>query len=470
MRQTARAVFHVGLALTLLLGPGSSMLPAQTAPAAGAQATAAATPGAPPSSAASKATTTAATTKPTTGEAEEAAAPVAETFSKEQLEQLVAPIALYPDALLMQILMAATYPIEIVEADRFMRKNPSLKDKALEEKLLEEDWDPSVKSLCTLPDVLKKMSENLDWTQDLGDAFLGQKSEILDTVQVMRGKANDAGTLKTTEQQVVTVKEEKIIVIESASPEVVYVPTYSPTAVYPGWYYPSWYYPPMYPYYPVGAGLVTFGVGVAVGAALWGGCHWGWGRGNVYINHNSYNNFNRNTNINHNNLSGNRGSWNHDASHRGGVNYKNSATASQYGGKAGSNRVSKGQAQASAQARGYSGGGAGSRQGGTASASAQGRQGQAGQATGQRASSASANRTASGQKASGAKAGSYSGSGSGTRSGSYSGGSSGRSAYSGSSKPSYDRYSSSRGSYSRGSTSYGGSRGGGMRSGGGRRR
>ena len=150
-----------------------------------------------------------------------------------------------------------------MQADRYVRANKDLKGTKLEEALKEKDWDPSVKSMCTLPDVLEKMSENLDWTQDLGDAFLGQQSELLDTAQRMRGKANDSGNLKTTEQQVVTVKEEKIIVIESPNPEVVYVPTYSPTVVYPGWYYSTWYYPPMYPYYPVGAGLVTFGVGVA---------------------------------------------------------------------------------------------------------------------------------------------------------------------------------------------------------------
>src|SRR4030095_5876697 len=109
-----------------------------------------------------------------------------------------APIALYSDGLLSQMLMAATYPLEIVEAERFMKANPGLKDTALDEKLKEEDWDPSVKSLCKVPDVLTKMSENLDWTQDLGDAFLGQKTEVMDAIQRMRGKANESGNLKTT--------------------------------------------------------------------------------------------------------------------------------------------------------------------------------------------------------------------------------------------------------------------------------
>lgn len=474
MKQTARAVITLGLSLALLTGTGSSTLFAQTAPAASGKTAAA------PASA------------PATPAPAAAAAPVADTFSKEQLEQLVAPIALYADSLLLQILMAATYPLEVVEADRYMKKNPTLKDKALEEALKNEDWDPSVKSLCTLPDVLKKMSENLDWTQDLGDAFLGQKDELLDTVQVMRGKAYDSGNLKTTEQQVVTVEKEKIIVIESPSPEVVYVPTYSPTVVYGGWSYPSYYYPPMYPYYPPGAGLVTFGVGMAVGAAIWGDCHWGWGHNDVNIDIDRYNNFNRNTNINHNDLSGNRGSWNHDASHRGGVNYKNSATASQYGANAGTNRVTKGQASATAQARGYSGANAGSRQARTPSASTTGTQGWKDKAGGGQGAAAARDRQGGGQgaAASGDRAGSAKQaastrgtSGGGDRAasaqrpstssssrGSYSGSSSGRSAYSGSSKPSYDRASSSRGSMSRGSTSYGGSRGGGARAGGGGRR
>jgi hypothetical protein len=159
-------------------------------------------------------------------------------FSKEQLEQIVAPIALHPDPLVAQMLMAATYPLEIVEAGRWMKANPGLKDKALEEALKKQEWDASVKSLCGFPDVLKQMDDNLDWTQDLGDAFLSQKTELMDTIQRMRGKAYDSGNLKTTEQQVVTQQPDKIIVVQPANPEVIYVPTYSPTVVYGGWSYP----------------------------------------------------------------------------------------------------------------------------------------------------------------------------------------------------------------------------------------
>ena len=372
-------------------------------------------------------------------------------FDTEKLEQLVAPIALYPDALLMQILMASTYPLEIVEADRWIRDQPDLTGDALDTALLEKDWDPSVKSLTTLPSVLKQMSENLDWTQDLGDAFLAQENDLLDTVQRMRGLAYDAGNLDTTEQQSVTQQADKIIVIESSSPEVIYVPTYSPTVVYgpawgyPYWYYPRWYYPPRRGY-----GFVAFGVGVAVGAAIWGGCRWGWGRNSVNINVNRHNTFNRNTNINAGRdrvSAGGKGgttAWKHDASHRKGVNYSNSNVAKQYGAKGGSNRVT------SNQARGHSGASVSNRAG-------TGTQSRDRSAASSRPSASTADRSKNNKSAS--------------RSPSTSNynRSSSNSAYSGSRSPSTDRRSSSRGASSRGAASYGGSRGGANR-GGGRRR
>jgi hypothetical protein len=278
----------------------------------------------------------------------------ASSFTAEQLEQMVAPIALYPDSLLMQILMASTYPLEIVQAQRWREKNPALKEKALEEALKSQEWDPSVKSLCGFPDVLKRMSENLDWTQDLGDAFLGQQAAVTDAVQRMRGKAYEAGQLKTTSQQTVTQQPDKIIVIQPASPEVVYVPTYSCTVVYGSyWHYPYYYYPAYY-YAPPGYGAMMFTAGFVWGAAMWGGCRWGWGHTHVHIDVHHYNNFNRNTNINVNvnkntniNVNNKTAGWNHNPSHRRGVNYRNSTTARQYGGKGGTNRVSN------SQARGY---------------------------------------------------------------------------------------------------------------------
>ena len=374
-----------------------------------------------------------------------------EGFDTEQMEQLVAPIALYPDALLMQILMASTYPLEIVEAERWIRDKPDLKGDALDEALLEQDWDPSVKSLTTLPSVLKQMSENLDWTQDLGDAFLAQESELLDTAQRMRGLAYDEGNLETTEQQTVTQQEDKIIVIESTSPEVIYVPTYSPTVVYgpawgyPYWFYPRWYYPPR-----PGYGFVAFGAGVVVGAAIWGGCRWGWGRSNVNININRHNTFNRNTNRNFNanrpsTGQGGRGNWQHNPSHRKGVNYGNSSVAQKYGASSGSNRVTRD------QARGRPSAGTSNR--------AQ---------AGNRAASTPSARPSTANSARSGNASTRNPSAS-NRSNSNNRSRNTNSAYSGSRSPSVDRSSSYRGASSRGTRSYGGSRGGFSR-GGGRRR
>ena len=381
-------------------------------------------------------------------------------FDTEQLEQLVAPIALYPDALLMQILMASTYPLEIVEADRWISGQPDLKGDALDEALLDQDWDPSVKSLTTLPSVLDQMSENLDWTQDLGDAFLAQESEVLDTAQRMRGLAYEAGNLDTTEQQAVTQQEDKIIVIESTSTEVIYVPTYSPTVVYgvgwgyPHWYYPRWYYPPR-----PGYGFVSFGVGVAVGAAIWGGCRWGWGRSSVNININRQNNFNRNTNRNFDRNRANAGkggtaNWKHDASHRKGVNYKNSDVAKKYGAGSGSNRVTRDQARGHAST--------------TKANRTSGMQSKNRGVSTPRTGSSSADRARSSKTSSRSPSVSDRSRSSSPSTANRSR-SSNNSALSGSRSPSTDRRSSSRGASSRGTRSYGGSRGGASR-GGGRRR
>jgi len=394
-------------------------------------------------------------------------------FSTEQLEQIVAPIALYPDSLLTQVLMASTYPLEVVEADRFMKQNKTLKGSALESALKDKSWDPSVKALCTLPDVLAKMSENLDWTQDLGDAFLAQKTEVMDTVQRMRGKAYEAGNLKTTQQQVVTQQPDKIIVIEQASPEVVYVPSYSPTVVYGAWSYPTYYYPPMYAPPPPGYGLLTFGVGMAVGAAIWGDCDWngGWGHGDVDIDIDNYNNFNRNTNVNWQNnqianRSGNRTNWQHDPAHRKGVNYRNEGVAKQYGARGGTSRVSREQARGwsqgqagGAQARERAGAGTQPRERTTGAAQQRERAAAGSQQRQQQRTAGSAQpqreRAAAGSSRPGA--GQFERSGStGQRS----------SAYSGSRSPNMDRAASARGSASRGTRSYGG----GGRAGGGARR
>jgi hypothetical protein len=260
-------------------------------------------------------------------------------FKPEELEQIVAPIALYPDALLAQVFMASTYPLEIVQAARWSREHPEIKGDAVAKEMEAQSWDPAVKSLVAFPDVLVMMNEKLDWTQKLGDAFLAQQKEVMDAVQRLRSKAKESGNLKSSKEQ--TVKTEpapagapapQIIVIDSPSPEVVYVPTYNPTVVYGTWPYPA--YPPYYYYPPAyvpGAAFFTFSAGVIVGGAIWGNCNWG--GSDIDIDINRYNNFNRNE-INHNNIGnrdGNRSTWQHNAEHRKGVEYRDSATQQKYG-------------------------------------------------------------------------------------------------------------------------------------------
>jgi hypothetical protein len=253
-----------------------------------------------------------------------------QTFSEDKLEQLVAPIALYTDGLVAQILMAATYPLQVVEADRWVKKNPNLQGDALQKAVAKEQWDPSVQSLVFFPDVLDRMSNNLEWTQDLGDAVLADQKTVMEAVQRMRHYAYEAGNLKTNDQQKVVV-ENNIIEIVPAT-QVVYVPAYNPTVVYstywgpPVWYYPFYTAPPAYWYPPgyVASNVISFGVGVAVGAALWGGCNW--------HGHNLYH-YHGNVDINVNRVNINNTSiqtWTHNAQNRGGVRYRDAATRQQY--------------------------------------------------------------------------------------------------------------------------------------------
>ena len=248
-----------------------------------------------------------------------------EKLSQEELLQLVAPIALHPDSLFSQIVMASTYPLDVVKAARWVEKNPKVTGDALEEAMQKQSWDPSVKSLTAFPQVLAMMNADLAWTQRLGDAFLAQSEDVLAAVQVLRARADEAGNLKSTKQQTVkkevvtredTGAKETVYVIQPASTQTVYVPAYNPGVVYGSWPYPA--YPP-YTYYPPGyapgARALWFGAGVAVGAALWGNTNWG--RGNVYVNVNRYNRFNR-TNIRRNN-------WVHNPRNRGAVPYRGSA-------------------------------------------------------------------------------------------------------------------------------------------------
>src|SRR6201988_3419977 len=191
----------------------------------------------------------------------------------EQVQQLVAPIALYPDALVAQILAAATYPDQIVEADRWLQQQPDLKGEQLGKEVDKQPWDPSVKALTEFPSVLANMDKNLSWTSSLGDAYVNQEQDVMDAVQVMRDRAEKAGNLKSTSQEKVS-NSDHTIVIEPADPEVVYVPEYDPWLVYGGpiviW--PGWY---AYP------GLYLDGPGIAFGFGFWigffGGFGWGWG-------------------------------------------------------------------------------------------------------------------------------------------------------------------------------------------------
>lgn len=260
---------------------------------------------------------------------------VSPIFRQEELDQMLAPIALYPDSLLVQILMAATYPIEVVEADRWAKANRNLTGEQLVAALEQQNWDPSVKSLINFPSVLMMMDEELGWTQKLGDAFLSQKDQVMDTVQKLRNAAEARGTLQNTNEQRVATQGQTIV-IEAANPQVVYVPVYDPLVVYGPWWYPA--YPP-YRYYPPGAvlarNIVSFGFGFAIGAAwgyAWGG--FGWNRHEVFVNVNQNININRNINrtVYVNRIgSGGRGEWQHDPVHRKGVIYRDNNVANHFG-------------------------------------------------------------------------------------------------------------------------------------------
>lgn len=288
------------------------------------------------------------------------AAEEAPKIPADQLDSLVAPIALYPDEILAQVLVASTYPLEIIQLQQWLARNPDLKDKALTDALMKQPWDPSIQALAAMPDVVKRLADDIQWTTDLGNAFLAQQGDVMDAVQRMRKKAKDNGALKSNEQMKVetqVVEQKTVIVVQSASPEVIYVPTYSPVVVYgpPVYPYPPIYYPPPPPAGYWATAAISFGVGVAVGAA-WGHCGWGCGWGHNDIDININNNFNRNTNINNisgnRNVSGNRGggnTWQHNPQHRGGAPYSNKATANKYGGSARGDSLSSRQSSARQQ-------------------------------------------------------------------------------------------------------------------------
>jgi hypothetical protein len=286
------------------------------------------------------------------------AEPAAPRIPNDQLDSLVAPIALYPDPLLSQTLVASTYPLEIIQLQQWLQRNKNLKDKALTDAALKQPWDASIQAMVVLPDVVNRLANDIQWTTDLGNAFLAQQSDVMDAVQRMRKKAQGTGALASNEQQTVetkVVENKTVIVVEPARTEVVYVPSYSPVVVYgpPIYPYPPIYYPPYPPGAIVATSMISFGVGVAVGAAWGGGWGWGCGWGGNDIDINVNNNFVRNTNIRNTNISGNRvgttNKWQHDARHRGGAPYANRATADRFGGTARGDSLASRQSSARTQ-------------------------------------------------------------------------------------------------------------------------
>jgi hypothetical protein len=254
------------------------------------------------------------------------AATAQQLLTPQQLEQLVAPIALYPDTLLAQVLMAATYPLEVVQADRWSSQNSNLQGEQLKTAADKQKWDASVKALVATPSVLTLMSTQLEWMQKLGDAVLAQQSDVMDAVQRLRAKAQAEKTLATTKQQTVTttkVESKEVIVIAPATPNTIYVPYYNPALVYGTWPYAA--YPPLYfpppPGYAVARGL-AFGAGFALGAWASGGNYWGggmnWGNNNIVVN--------RPVNINNVNVS----NFQHNPEHRQGVRYNNTNVQQKY--------------------------------------------------------------------------------------------------------------------------------------------
>lgn len=252
--------------------------------------------------------------------------PGAELLKPEQLEALVAPIALYPDELLANVLAASTYPLEVVQADRWLKARKTLKGDALKTEVEKQSWDNSVKALASTADVISMMSDKVDWTKNLGDAVLAQQADVMDAIQRLRSKAYDNKKLVTTKQQKVSVQTQeskRAIVIEQADPNTIYVPYYDPAAVYGAWPYAA--YPPYYFGYPpyIGAGVIAAGLAFGAGWAIgrWGN-YWGggcnWGNRNLYVNH-----FNRTNNIGNN--------WQHNPAHRQGVRYNNANVQQRFG-------------------------------------------------------------------------------------------------------------------------------------------
>jgi len=294
--------------------------------------------------------------QPPPGEAQ----PAGPRLGQAELEKLLAPIALYPDDLVAQILTASTYPIEVVQAQRWVSAHPNVHGEPLQDAMQQQPWDPSVKGLTAVPQVLAMMNDKLDWTQALGEAFLAQPDDVSNGIQQLRAKAQANGNLKSSDKiRVSTVAPPspppppepvpvgvepallppppppEVIVIEPVDPGVYYVPIYDPYVVYGPWLWPA--YQPFYwypPGYVIGAAVIGFSVGFFVGSAVWCHYNWGWhgggygwrGGGPVTINVVNYNRFNRT------NLAAGQNHWQFNAAHRAGVGFQNASLRQQFGG------------------------------------------------------------------------------------------------------------------------------------------
>ena len=258
---------------------------------------------------------------------------VAAPLPQGELDALLAPIALYPDELLAQVLMASTYPLEIVMAARFVQQNPSLTGDALDQALRDQNWDPSVLSLTAYPQVLVMMNDKLDWTQRLGDAFLANQQQVMDTVQALRSRAQAAGNLQNTPQQTV-MDQGGYIDIEPAQPEYVYVPVYDPRVIYGSWsdpvYQPDYWYPPsIYGYPDLSAGIavgIFFGRARRVSHNHWGWAHANWRGHDIDVDVRNNNFANRPQYINR----WRDGQWAHIPEHRHGVAYRDNGSRDQF--------------------------------------------------------------------------------------------------------------------------------------------
>ncbi|MNO84979.1 hypothetical protein D3C76_763360 [compost metagenome] len=307
-----------------------------------------------------------AATPPATPAAAPAPAPAETVFSAEQLDQMLAPLALYPDSLLAQVLMATTYPGNVADAVAWSKAHPNVSGDEAVRQVANQPWDPSVQSLVAFPAALATLGQDPAWVQRVGDAFLAQPDAVMDSIQRLRRQAQAAGNLQSNEQQTVTVKPAaappppaaptqsggdtvivqqpapaQTIIIEPANPQVVYVPSYNPNQVYGTWAYPSSppaYYPPPPGYY-IGTALATglaFGTGIAIANSLWGDCDWD--RHDLDIDVNRYNNINVNRQFNDNRqfnsnrqqINANRGTWRHDPVYRNGMPYRDQASREQF--------------------------------------------------------------------------------------------------------------------------------------------